>query len=426
MQVGTQNGERRALAKNVLWLYVLQGLNYLVPMLLLPYLVRVLGVSQYGLIAFAQAIAQYFIIATDYGFNFSATRQIALHCHEPEEVSRIFFGVMAIKVTLVIAGAVVMASAVSLIPRLHAEAGIYMAAYLAVVGSALFPVWLFQGMERMQFISIITGISKLVAAVSVVLLVHGPQNIFLAMLLQSLGWLIAGVTGLVFAVRTFGLRMARPEREYVACLLRDGRHFFVSNAAITLYTNTNVFLVGAIAGNTEAGYFSLADRFIRAVTGLAYPMFQATYPRVVCMMAESRERTMVFVRKLTVGAVAVAVAVGVAILLLASPIARVTFGRDASAVVPVIRIAALFPPLATVSGILGMLVLIPLGLEKVQSRMLVSAGAVNVVTASVLVTLYGAIGGMLNMIVIETLLVAGSVMVLRKNRCWDEGAEFAR
>lgn len=412
MLSGGRKREGSELAKNVLWLYVLQGMNYLIPMLLLPYLVRVLGVSQYGLVAFSQSIAQYFIIATDYGFNFSATRQIALHRHDPEEVSRIFYGVMAIKIGLVGIGAVIMGSAVVLIPRLRADSGIYLAAYVAVVGSALFPVWLFQGMERMQFISIITGISKLAAAASVVLLVHSRQDAFLATLLQSFGWVFAGLVGMVFGIRKFSLRVLLPNRERIVSMLHDGRHLFVSTAAITLYTNTNVFLVGAIAGNTEAGYFSLADRFIRAVTGLVFPVIQATYPRVVRMIAESRGQAITFIRKLIGRVAVIAFAAGVAILALAHPIARVTFGRDALAVVPIIRLAALFPLVATLSAILGMLVLIPFGFEKIQSQMLVGAGVLNVLVASLLIKMQGAIGGMMSMIAIETLLIAGSALLL--------------
>jgi PST family polysaccharide transporter len=415
MLFGAKNREGSELAKNVLWLYALQGMNYLIPMLLLPYLVRVLGVSQYGLVAFSQSIAQYFIIATDYGFNYSATRQIALHRHDPGEVSRIFYGVMAIKMALVVAGAAIMGSAVIFVPRLRADSGIYLAAYVAVIGSALFPVWLFQGMERMQFISIITGISKLASAASVVLLVHSRQDAFLATLLQSFGWVIAGLIGVTFGIRKFSLRPVLPDRKSIVAMLHDGRHLFVSTAAITLYTNTNVFLVGAIAGNTEAGYFSLADRFIRAVTGLAFPVIQATYPRVVRMMADSRDHALAFIRKLIVRVAIIAFAVGVAILALARPIAHVTFGRDALAVVPVIRLAALFPLVATLSAMLGMLVLIPFGFEKIQSQMLMGAGVLNVLVASLLIRSQGAIGGVLSMILIETLLVAGSTLVLMKN-----------
>jgi len=246
----------------------------------------------------------------------------------------------------------------------------------------------------------------------VVLLVHSRQDAFLATLLQSFGWVFAGLVGMVFGIRKFSLRVLLPNRERVVSMLHDGRHLFVSTAAITLYTNTNVFLVGAIAGNTEAGYFSLADRFIRAVTGLVFPVIQATYPRVVRMIAESRGEAATFIRKLIGRVAVIAFAAGVAILVLAHPIARVTFGRDALAVVPIIRLAALFPLVATLSAILGMLVLIPFGFEKIQSQMLVGAGVLNVLVASLLIKMQGAIGGMMSMIAIETLLIAGSALLL--------------
>ena len=65
------------LRKNILSLFVLQGANYILPLVTIPYLVRVLGPANFGRIAFAQAFIQYFVMLTDYGFNLSATRDIA-------------------------------------------------------------------------------------------------------------------------------------------------------------------------------------------------------------------------------------------------------------------------------------------------------------------------------------------------------------
>src|SRR5215470_2218422 len=141
---------RRKLLGNMFWLYALQGLNYVIPLAVLPYLVRVLGIEGYGLIAFAQAFAQYFVILTDYGFNLSATKRIALARDNRQEVSRIFWSVILVKTLLMLLGALVMGAIVLSIPRFRADAPLYAIAYIAVVGSVLFPLWLFQGMEQMR------------------------------------------------------------------------------------------------------------------------------------------------------------------------------------------------------------------------------------------------------------------------------------
>ena len=70
--------ERRIVLKNFLSLTTLQTINYLLPLVILPYLTRVIGMDKFGLIAFAQSLVQYFMILTDYGFSLSATKEISL------------------------------------------------------------------------------------------------------------------------------------------------------------------------------------------------------------------------------------------------------------------------------------------------------------------------------------------------------------
>ena len=77
--------ERKTVLKNFASLSVLQAITYLLPILILPYLFRMIGPAKFGLIAFAQAFVQYFMILTDYGFSISATKEISLCLHHPDE-----------------------------------------------------------------------------------------------------------------------------------------------------------------------------------------------------------------------------------------------------------------------------------------------------------------------------------------------------
>ena len=85
---------------NVLSLSGLQIITYFLPIFILPYLFRVIGPEKFGLIAFAQAFVQYFMILTDYGFNASATKEIALCLENKTRVCNVISAVMTIKVIL--------------------------------------------------------------------------------------------------------------------------------------------------------------------------------------------------------------------------------------------------------------------------------------------------------------------------------------
>jgi polysaccharide transporter, PST family len=398
------------------------GLNYVIPAALLPYLVRVLGVEQYGLIAFAQSISQYFIIATDYGFNFSATRAIAQNRDDREKISRIFWSVTAIKLGLAVAGALVMAIFLLLVPRLQAAMAVYTATYLSVIGNAIFPTWMFQGMERMSFISVITGVAKLAAAALVVIFVHNRNDTVLAALLLSSGYFLAGILGTVFALRHHVDRFMVPSRVDIYTALHEGRHLFLTTAAVSLYSNTNTFLVGLLGGNVQAGYFSLADKVIRAITGLFAPLIQAAYPRVVRLAVQSRDLALGLIRKILFWSACIALPSGTALFFLAKPLALFVFGRSAAEVVPLLRWLSVFPLLAATTYIISTLMLIPFGFDKSQSRLLLGVGVLNVGTGFLLISWFGAIGGVIGMSIIEAVQVAGGIWILASHGVFLWGA----
>lgn len=407
---------RGSLAWNILWLYALQGLNYVTPLVLLPYLVRVLGVERYGLVMVSQSIAQYFIIATDYGFNFSATRAITTSRNDRMAVSRIFWTVISVKTFLMAIGALVMAAMLLWIPRFHAESAIYGAAYLAVIGSVIFPQWLFQGMESMRSMSIISGLAKVAAGACIILFVHHPEDTLLAALLLSSGQLAAGLVGAFVGIRRYAGVFVRPERSGLLAAIRDGRHLFLTTASISLFTNTNTLLVGLIAGNAQAGYFSLADKLARATTGVIGPVIQAAYPHTIRLIGESKRAALTFLRRTLGYAGVLAALAGAGIFLLARPIARVAFGGHAVEVLLLVRCTAMFPFWATLNGILGTLVLIPFGCDRPQSKLVLAAVAVNAILASILISTGGAVGGVAAMVVIEILLVGGNLIILSRER----------
>lgn len=344
---------RRRLLDNIAALYVLQGLNYLIPAALLPYLIRVLGMEMYGLLAFAQSFAQYFTVLTDYGFNYSATRTLTQQQDNPDAVSRLFSSVFVLKLLLTAVGVVVLYAIVTMVPRFHSDARYFYVGYLAVVGNVLFPIWYFQGIQQMRYISIVNGAARLLAAAAIFIFVHRPQDALLALAIQSGGFLLSGIAGTMVVFLHFHVRLVLPSAREMRVALVEGWHLFVSTAAISLYTNTNVFLVGTLAGNIEAGYFSAAEKVMRALNGLIGPISQAIFPHVNTLVQRSRASALQFARKTLAYMVPITLFPCLAILLLAGPVVYFCFGHGAGGSIPVLRWLAMVPAIIAVDNVLG-------------------------------------------------------------------------
>jgi len=413
--VEKSGGSRRRLTENIFSLYVLQGMNYVIPMAVLPYLVRVLGMEMYGLVAFAQSFAQYFTVLTDYGFNFSATRSIAQNQEDHLHTSRLFCSVYLIKILLTLAGSIILALIVVFLPRFHHEGHFFFAAYLAVAGNALFPTWYFQGVEKMRYISAIAGLSRLFGAIALFVFVHKPKDAFLAILIQSGISAVSGIIGMGAAIRTFHFRLVIPSAAEIRETLAEGWHLFLSSAAMGLYTNTNVFLVGIFAGNADAGYFSAAEKLLRATQGLIVPVIQATFPHINSLRIQSSELALRFVNRSLRWIGGLTLIPSLLIFFFATQITFLCFGKGAAGSVPVVRWIAFLPVLSAVSNVLGITTMIPFGLDKQFSRIVIFAGLLNIALAIPLVLHFGAAGAGASILVTEVFVASGIVIQLERH-----------
>jgi PST family polysaccharide transporter len=410
-----QKSSRGRLVDNIVSLYLLQGLNYVIPIAVLPYLVRTLGMEIYGLIAFAQSFAQYFNVLTDYGFNYSATRSIAQNVQNNSDVSKVFCRVYIIKALLMCLGLMVLVAIVTFVPRFRHDSLYFIVGFLAVLGNVLFPTWYFQGIQEMRYISILSGVPKVLSAVLLFAFVHSSQDGLLAITIQSLGTLVAGALGLWFSLRSGRIQFVWPTWSELQATVEEGWHLFVSAAAISLYTNTNVFLVGMLAGNVQAGYFSAAEKMIRAMIGVIGPITQAIFPHINTLAGRSKEAALAFISKSLVWMSGLTIVPSVIMLLLAKPITLLCFGASGNGSVAVVRWIAFLPFLIAISNVLGTQTMVTFGLDRQFSRILLFAGLLNIALAAPLIKLFAAPGAGAAVLLTETLVTMTMMIVLRNH-----------
>lgn len=296
--------ERKIVFKNFISLTTLQGVSYLLPLVVLPYLIRVIGIEKFGLIAFAQSLVQYFMILTDYGFSLSATRKISL-CKDKDcqtETNAIFSSVMTVKLLLAGLSFFILCAIMYFVPRFRNDWMVYILSFGAVIGNTLFPVWFFQGKEKMSYITLINVIGGITYAICIFLFIRGPKDYLLLPLLNSLLFLISGIWGLHIAFSKFKLEFIVQKYSGIKSELKTGWDIFISTVSINAYTTTRVFAVGLLTNNAITGYFSLAERIANFIQTFPMDSFsRAVFPRINKVFARNKKRALAIMQRIQLG-----------------------------------------------------------------------------------------------------------------------------
>ena len=394
-------GDKKIVAENYFSLLVLQGANYLLPLLILPFLVRILGAEKFGLVMFAQALATFLTVLVDFGFNLSGTREISLARNDKQKLSSIYSAILIIKTVLTVIAFFIMFAVINLFTRFSIDAEVYYYSFGIVIGQALFPVWFFQGIEKMKFVTLINILAKVIFTLLVFIVIRQQADYILVPIFNSLGFIIAGFFGLLISFKY--VKFKWPGRSLIKRLVSESTSLFVSSFAVSLYTTSNVFILGLFTGNTIVGVYSSMEKLILAVKNIYVPLYQALFPWV---SKQEDSRKIEIIKKLKPIVFVAGLMITLIILLFGNAILDLIFNDEfISSFAIIFKILSL---IAIFSG-LNMLynTLFFPSIKKYNTRMniLIIGGVFNLLLSLILVRYFGIYGTAITVISTEFLLL---------------------
>jgi PST family polysaccharide transporter len=142
-----KNEEGRVITTNFSYLFLLQIASYLFPLVTMPYLARVIGAEGFGHIAIAAAVIMWIQTISDWGFNYTATRDVAKNREDKDKVSHILSNVIWAKFILLFFSFVILLLLIYFVPIFRENYLVILVTFLMVPGHILFPDWFFQALE---------------------------------------------------------------------------------------------------------------------------------------------------------------------------------------------------------------------------------------------------------------------------------------
>ena len=401
-------------------LFALQGLTYLVSFLTLPYLLRVLGTSRFGSVAFANTVMAQLVLLTDFGFASSATRLVAIYSDDKDRLDTLFSAVLGVKMILLAFSALLVFVLSVTLASFHTDRTLLAIAFLQVLGSVLFPSWLFQGLERMRLISVISIIARLCATGAIFLFVHGPGDDRIAVACQSVGVLLQGLIALYFTFFQLKIRLHLPQPAAMWAQLKDSFHPFLGAAMGNLVGGSSVLFLGMFKDMVTVGTYSAIERTARAEVMALLPVSQAAYPHVSQRFHESLESGNRAMRKLCAYLLGGALIFVSAVAFFSQRILHLLYGNKLLPQAHLFSCFSAWSFLSLLNTLLGLHYLIASGHSKAYGRSVFWSALITVSLFLTMIPKFGSWGALVAVLVGEltqtVLMIVSIVSINREHR----------
>jgi PST family polysaccharide transporter len=404
---------RFRLVRNVLALYGVRAVDQLLPVVVIPFLARVLGPDGWGLVASAQALAIYGIITVEYGFELAGTRAVARDRANGKRLTELISGIYATQ--LLLACAVVLAAGLVrlTVPEFRDQPLLLWATLAFAILQGLYPLWFFVGQERIPLIASIGVTAKVLATIAIFVLVRGPED----------GWIVlaayAGAAALATAAGyALMLRQVRPgplNLELIAHTLKLGFSMFAMRVSVLMHTAGNSFLLLLLGGPLQVAFFAAGEKLCRPAAWLMQPINVALLPRLSHLAEHSPDQAKAMATLSILVMAAVGIAFGLAIGVLAPWLVDLLFGLpEYQPAVEVLRVMALIVPLIVLNAALVSQWLVPHRLDRALLMVIVSGTVLNLTLALLFASRFGSLGMAWITVTVEAYILAGLLWALHR------------
>lgn len=272
--------------KNFFYSSLLTVANYVFPLIVYPYISRVLGVSNIGICNYVDSIINYFTLFAMMGINTIGIREVACNRNDEDKLSSVFSSLLLLNILFSVFVVFVLIVLVNMIDELYLYRKMMYVGVLKILFNALLVEWLYKGLEKFKYITIRTVLIKIVYVISVFVYVRSENDYYIYYIITVLSIVVNGITNLLFAYGFLGYSLIRINlKPYIKSSIALGIYSILTS----MYTTFNIMYLGYICGNTEVGYYTTSTKLHSIILALFTAASGVLLPRMTSLFSEGKK-----------------------------------------------------------------------------------------------------------------------------------------
>lgn len=359
----------KVLVSNFSYLAVLQMVTLLVPIITLPHLFGVLGDTTWGVVLLAQSVALYLGILVSFGFNISATKDISIHRDDTSKISEIVSSVFVLKGALFLISLIIISILIYTIPFFKDYKLLFLLSMWLCLYEFIFPIWYFQGLEKMKYITFINLGSRFIFLILIFILITKESDYILVPVINGIGSIFSGLIAMLIIFKKDKVKFFIPKISTLTYYFKESSLIFLSNLS-QLYIKMNKIIIGAFIGVDQVAYYDVAEKITNLMKVPISLISQTVFPKIV------KDKNLSFIRSI----LKINLAIQIVLLLIVIPAApfliELISGKDIPLATTSLIILSLTVIPVVINNTMAVQTLLAFGFRKYFARSIIGSGIV--------------------------------------------------
>jgi PST family polysaccharide transporter len=377
--------------QNFLFLALIQSSTILISIISMPLLLQSIGAEQFGWVNLSFSVIIVFNILVGFGFNLSAPREVAINQSNKAALSQLVSNVFSAKILLALFSTALLLIGAYGLNFFQGYQSVLIFSVFLLFSEATFPLWFFQGMEKMKLISIANLLSKLLYLLGIVLFIHDPEQSKWVNFILGVSGLGINILMLIYIHYALDIKFYKPRFQQIFTLLRNTKLLLLSNLATHFSINGALIVLSFFASATTLGLFSLAERISMVLRMFPSMVIHSIFPNASKLLKEDLSAFISFLKKVSFIAIAIGLTVSLTVFGLAPLIIQLFSKSELVESISYLRVLAFIPFLACLN-ILNVVIFLVKGQNNLMFKSSWMMGLFMVSNSIVLTSQYGAIG----------------------------------
>ncbi|AKD56045.1 flippase [Spirosoma radiotolerans] len=418
---------KKLLFKNVASLSLIQIANYIFPLITIPITSRLFGPEKFGVINYAAAFMVYFNLLINYGFDLTATRKISKDANNIILRNYIFSEVMNVKILLFVVSLIIFSVSLYNVQPLNLEKKVAIFTFIGCIGVVFNQNWLFQSMQELHKVTLVNFGGRFLFTIAIVAAIKQQEDYIWQPLISSLITICISVITFFWSLKRYKVKYIQISFKNIINVLWSEKIVFFSIIIVSLYTTTNIVILGFYQNETQVGYYSAGQRLMDVIRSvISLPLSMALFPYIGKAFGENKKSGIIIVQKALPLVMLCTGLMGVIMVSIGPNILKVFFGNKYEPAVQAFQVLSFIPMVVSLSNLFGVQIMLHLKMDKLFLYTTSIGATISIILNVILVQKYGFIGTAIAWLITEILITLTMYVLLRINGINPVDTKFFR